>query len=123
MPDECAIGLEDRPASTRRLILVVGSNPAELERGTTLPLDVAAIEVALHCDEPKAASAVGTDLDEGWTEKVHRVPVPEIHLLDMPAICRSRHHAPNVATDPRSEQHRIGRALGLRSGSHHDSVE
>jgi hypothetical protein len=99
--DERVIHLEECPSATGRVIVVVHTNPAELDNGMSVALDMAAIDVTLDSDEPKAASAVSTELDEGWTEKVNRIAVPEVHLDDLPAACNSRHHAPNLATASR----------------------
>jgi hypothetical protein len=88
----------------------------------SVALDVATIDVTLHSDEPKAARAVSTDLDEGWTENVTRIAVPEVHLDGLPATCHSRLYAPNLATaSRRSRTHRVAGSVDIRGDARNDS--
>ncbi len=55
------------------------------------------VDVALNRDEPEAARAVSPDLDEGWSENVNRIPIPQVHLDDLPTTDCPWCHSPNVA--------------------------
>ena len=59
-------------------------------------------------DEPEAAGAVSTDLDEGRSKKVDPVAVPEIHLNDLPTAGHPRNDEPNLVTASRRSRTRRG---------------
>lgn len=98
--DERTVRFEERPSSAGCVVAVVGADPAELDGGTAIALDVATVDVSLDCDEPEASGAVGADLDEGGTKKIDRITVPQIHLDDLPGAYRLRCHAPNLCRLP-----------------------
>ena len=99
--DERAVSLDARPSPTGRVIAVVGTEPAELDGRKTVALDVLTVYVAFNRDEPEAARAVSPDLDEGGSEKVNRIPIPQVHLDDLPTTDCPWCHSPNVAKAPR----------------------
>src|SRR5262245_39764612 len=92
--DERAVGLDDTPATTGRIIAVVPTNPAELDGRTAIALDVTAIDVPLDGDEAQVARSISSDLDEARTKEVDRIAVPKVHLHDLPTAGHPRHHAP-----------------------------
>jgi hypothetical protein len=56
------VRLEACPSATGRVIVVVHTDPAEIHRSMSVALDVAAIDVTLHSDEPNGATQTVTDV-------------------------------------------------------------
>src|SRR5438046_1029110 len=84
VPSQRAIRLKQSPAATGRVVALVHARPCELEGGSALALDAAAVDVALDGDEAEASRTVPSYLDKGGTHEVNGFTVPEIHLDDAP---------------------------------------
>jgi hypothetical protein len=65
------------------------------------------VEVALDGNETEAASSVSRELDEGWTEQVDHVAIPQIHLGDAPAADKTCHRC-----KVRRAEHDVGNGAG-----------
>ena len=69
-PSHGVVGLEQSPIATERVVPLVHARLAELEGGSALALDEAAVDVALDGDEAEASRTVPSYLDKGATHEV-----------------------------------------------------
>ena len=104
---ERPVGFELCPTSPGRVAPLVVTFPGELDPRAGCAFIVPEVEVTLDRDETEAASPVSLELDQGRTEQVDRVAIPQIHLGDAPAADKTRHRC-----KVRRAQHDAGNGAG-----------
>lgn len=81
---EGAVCLKDRPSTSAGRVTFVIAFPRELHGRGVVEDGFAAIHPSSYGNEAECAGVVGTEFDERWSDEVERVPIPEVHLIDVP---------------------------------------